>query len=108
MLKSTLPDAATAVTIRLAGPGDARAVYELAVLDSADALVGPALVAEVGDEIWAAVSIEGNGAVADPFRPSGDLVPLLAERARQLRTPAGAPRRHRLFAARSRRARPAT
>ena len=42
-------------------------------------------MAEVGDEIWAAVSLRDQRVVADPFRPSGAIVPVLVERARQLR-----------------------
>ena len=43
------------------------------------------LVAEVGGELWAAISLDDHHAVADPFRPTGELVALLVERARQLR-----------------------
>jgi hypothetical protein len=42
-------------------------------------------VAEVGDEIWAAISLSDHRVIADPFRPSGALAPLLVERARQIR-----------------------
>jgi hypothetical protein len=80
---------ATDVTIRLARPDDARAVAELSVLDSAEQPRGDVLVAEVDGSLWAAVSLEDRHAVADPFRPSGELVPLLRERAHQIR-----PRRH--------------
>jgi hypothetical protein len=76
---------ATDVTIRLARPEDARAVADLSVLDSADRPRGDVLVAEVDGSLWAAVSLEDRHAVADPFRPSGDLVPLLRERAHQIR-----------------------
>jgi hypothetical protein len=75
----------TAVTIRLARPQDARAVADLSVLDSARRPTGDVLVAEVDSALWAAVSLEDGHAVADPFRPSGALVPLLRERSRQLR-----------------------
>jgi hypothetical protein len=43
------------------------------------------LVAEVGGELWAAISLDDRHVVADAFRPTGELVALLAERARQLR-----------------------
>jgi hypothetical protein len=47
--------------------------------------------------------------MADPFRPSSELLFLLAERARQLHAPVRARRRRpRVFARRTRRARPAT
>ena len=48
-------------------------------------LTGPALVAEVGGELWAAVSLGGEPrAIADPFRPTAELVALLRERAKRL------------------------
>jgi hypothetical protein len=43
---------------------------------------GVVLVAEVGGELWAAISLDDHHVVADPFRPTGELVALLAERAR--------------------------
>ena len=73
------------VTIRLARPEDERAVADLSVLDSARRPRGDVLVAEVDGSLWAAVSLEDRHAVADPFRPSGELVPLLRERAHQIR-----------------------
>jgi hypothetical protein len=107
--KKTVRDARASVTIRLATPADATALARLAALDSAPVPAGEALVAEVGDELWAAVSLADSTAIADPFRPSGELLALLVERARQLRVAGGAPRRRRWpFATRTRRARPAT
>jgi hypothetical protein len=105
-----VPDARAGVTIRVATPGDARALHRLAALDSARFDGGAALVAEVGDELWAAVSLTDGALMGDPFRPSGELLALLVARARQLRDPAvPAPnRRRRAFAQRVRRARPAT
>jgi hypothetical protein len=109
MTRKSVPDARAGVTIRLATPADARALHRLAALDSTRWDGGDALVAEVGDEIWAAVSVTGGAVMADPFRPSGELLALLAERARQLHAPLGGPRRRRrAFAQRTRRARPAT
>jgi hypothetical protein len=98
------------LTIRAATPEDARALHRLAALDSTRYDGGDALVAEVGGEIWAAVCLSDGGAMmSDPFRPSGELLALLVERARQLRTPDPAPRRlRRALALRPRRARPAT
>jgi hypothetical protein len=107
--KKTVPDPRAGVTIRMATGADHRALRRLAAVDSTSFDGGPALVAEVGDELWAAVSLDDGATMADPFRPSGELLALLAERARQLRTPAAAPRRRRrVFAWRTRRARPAT
>jgi hypothetical protein len=73
------------VTIRYATPADAGAVTDLAALDSRRAPAGDVLVARVGRELWAAVSLDDMHAVADPFRPSGDVAHLLHERASFLR-----------------------
>jgi len=76
---------ATDVTIRYAFPEDADAVATLAVVDSQATPEGELLVAEVGGELWAAVSLTTGQAIADPFRPTADVVALLQARARQLR-----------------------
>lgn len=73
------------LVLRRAMPTDAGAVITLAHLDSARVPSGDVLLAEVGQEIWAAVSLEDFHTVADPFRPAGDLRFTLLERARQLR-----------------------
>ena len=77
-----------AITIRLARPADERAMADLSELDYSRRPADPVLVAEVDGSLWAAVSLDDGHAVADPFRPSGELVPLLRERAGQLRAPA--------------------
>ena len=82
-----------AVTIRYARPDDALALLDLADLDSSTPPHGVVLVAEVGGRIWAAHSVEDGHAVADPFRPTGELSYLLAERARQVASAARPPRR---------------
>ena len=69
------------LTIRRAGPADAGALVRLAALDSASPPTGDALLAEVGDELWAAIELDTGTAIADPFRPSRDLVELLRLRA---------------------------
>jgi hypothetical protein len=72
-------------TIRFAYPDDETGLRRLAALDSQPMLTGPALVAEVGGELWAAVSLAGEPrAIADPFRPTAELVGLLRERAQRL------------------------
>ena len=92
--------ASPAVTIRYARPDDALALLDLADLDSSTPPSGIVLVAEVGGRIWAAHSLDDGHAVADPFRPTGELAFLLAERARQLSSAARPPRRrHRTLAA---------
>lgn len=76
---------APSVTIRYARPDDALALLELAQLDSSHAPEGIVIVAEVDGQIWAAQSLDDGHAIADPFRPTGELVALLLERGRQLR-----------------------
>jgi hypothetical protein len=82
------------VTIRRAFPDDEAAVARLATLDGASAPGGELLVADVAGELWAALPVDGGRAVADPFRPTAELVALLQTRAAQLR--AGAPRERAL------------
>ncbi len=74
-----------AVTIRLARDADRPRLEELAVLDSARPLTGPALVAVVDDRLWAAHGLADDRVIADPFQPSAEAAGLLALRARQLR-----------------------
>ena len=74
-----------ALTLRYAVPADADALARLAQLDSQRAPRGVVLVAEVGGDLWAAISVDDHHSVADPFRPTGELVALLVQRARQLR-----------------------
>jgi hypothetical protein len=69
------------VTIRPADLADLAALDRLAGLDSASPPTGPTLVAEVGGELWAALELSSGATIADPFRPSGDLVELLKMRA---------------------------
>jgi hypothetical protein len=74
--------------IRRTTPDDAAALRRLATLDSKSAPAGDALVAEVDGELLAAVSLDGDVVIADPFRPTADLVAMLEMRARQLTEPA--------------------
>lgn len=95
---------AEALTIRLALPGDAAALSRLAQLDSAAPPEPvPMLVAEVGDELHAALPLDGGPAIANPFRRTAELVSMLAERAWQLESPGPrrAGRRSRLHALRA-------
>ena len=79
-----LPADTRSLTLRHAVPADAAELDRIAQLDSRRAPRGIVLVAEVGGELWAAVSLDDMHAVADPFRPTGELVALLIARARQL------------------------
>ena len=72
------------LTIRRATAEDTLAVRRLAALDSAFPPTGEVLLGEMGDELWAAVSVDTGAAVADPFRPSSDIVDLLRFRAGRL------------------------
>jgi hypothetical protein len=72
------------LTIRRATTADEFAVRRLAALDSSSPPTGEVILAEMGDELWAAVSVDTGAAIADPFRPSGDLVDLLRFRADRL------------------------
>jgi hypothetical protein len=92
------------LTLRYATPGDAAALERLAALDSSRPLGGRVLLAEVEDDVVAAISLADHRAVSDPFQPTGELVWILAERARQLQR-ADRPRGRRRF---RRRLRPAT
>ena len=74
------------LTIRFALPADAAALRELALLDSAPRpLGGDVLLAECDGALVAALSVEDGRAVADPFRPTADVVALLRVRAAQAR-----------------------
>jgi hypothetical protein len=73
------------LTIRRASETDRSSLRDLAVLDSSHAPSGEVLVAQIGSELWAAVEVETGAAIADPFRPSGDLVELLRFRAQGIR-----------------------
>jgi hypothetical protein len=91
ILSRTSPNPAETLTIRLAGSADTAALDRLAQLDSAPPPTPvPMLVAEVAGELLAALPLDGGSAIADPFRPTAELVAILAERRRQL---APSPRR---------------
>ncbi len=70
--------------IRMARDADLPRLWDLAELDSAAALRGPALVALIDEEVWAAVSLSDGRAIADPFRPTAQALTLLHVRAAQL------------------------
>ncbi|MGE5635809.1 MAG: hypothetical protein ACM3UV_02540 [Nocardioidaceae bacterium] len=96
--------ASESIEIRRSEPGDRPALERLAALDSSRPPGGAALVASVGRELWAALDLDGGAAIADPFRPSGELVELLRLRAERLAEVAPRRGRRRLLA----RLRPAT
>jgi hypothetical protein len=72
------------VVIRAARGSDGSALEQLAQLDSQARLAGDVLVAEQDGQVVAALA--GDRAIADPFRPTADLVALLRLRAAPPRT----------------------
>jgi hypothetical protein len=83
------------IAIRRATTGDRDAVERLAALDSAKAPRGEVLLGVVAGEPWAALGVDDRHVVADPFRPSGQVVALLQARAQHVsaRGPASRPSR---------------
>jgi hypothetical protein len=69
------------LVLRRSSAEDAPALARLARLDSAPRPRGEMLVAEVDERIVAAVPVDGGRAIADPFRPTADIVELLQARA---------------------------
>ncbi|HEY2162192.1 MAG TPA: hypothetical protein VGH24_12860 [Solirubrobacteraceae bacterium] len=66
------------ITIRLATRDDHLALWRLAALDSTDSVPsGRVLLAEVGGELHAALSLEDGSAIADPFHPTLHILELL-------------------------------
>jgi hypothetical protein len=65
------------ITIRLSRPEDRVALLRLAQLDGQAAPSGETILAIVGGELRAALSLAGGDAIADPFRPTSELVELL-------------------------------
>jgi hypothetical protein len=73
------------LTIRWATPDDAVPIARLAQLDESRPPRGVVLLAEVGQALWAAISLDDGHLVADPFRLSGEVAFDLAQRARKLK-----------------------
>jgi hypothetical protein len=74
----------TNVTIRLGAPRHEHRLAKLAELDSSRTPAQPVLLAEVDGQLAAAISLSDGTIVADPFRPTADVVDLLRVRAAQL------------------------
>jgi hypothetical protein len=81
------------VTVRQARDSDRVALATLASLDSAEAPHGPALVAESGARILAALPLGSGRPIADPFEPTAAMVALLELRRSQLERGAHSPKR---------------
>ena len=73
------------ITIRRTEAADAKALVRLAGLDSKHVPPGNFLIAEVEGVGWAAIAIESGEVLADPFRPTADLVQMLQLRAARIR-----------------------
>ena len=67
----------TPVTLRRAEAADWSGVIRLAALDSAAVPKAPLLLAEVGGELVAALSMRDGAVIADPFRLTAPVVGLL-------------------------------
>jgi hypothetical protein len=84
-----------AVELRPARADDERALRRLAALDDAPELEGPALLAVVGGEPVAAIALDDERVVANPFVPTAHAVTLLRLRASHFSHGSG--RRRRRF-----------
>ena len=73
------------ITIRQATAADHHQLTELAQLDSQRLTGARYAVAESGGRIVAAVSHEDGAAIADPFRPTADIVAMLRSHAGTVR-----------------------
>ncbi len=65
------------VTVREATADDGGALRRLAELDSSHVPADPMVVAEVGGEMRAAVSMSDGGVIADPFHPTKEVVEMM-------------------------------
>lgn len=72
------------VTVRRSTSGDELALARLAELDSATAPRGPALIAEADSRLLAALPLGSGRPIADPFKPTAELVALLELRRAQI------------------------
>jgi hypothetical protein len=65
------------IMIRPAYADDHSALHRLAAVDSAHVPAQPLLLAEVDDQLRAALSLVDGSVIADPFFPTRDVVELL-------------------------------
>ena len=65
------------IVLRHATTADEQPLRDLAALDSRTLPSGPFLVAEVEGQPHAALSLSDGAAIADPFKPTAELVELL-------------------------------
>ena len=72
------------IVIRAAGPEDGEAMRRLAQCDCRAIPDGELLIALVGNQARAAISLAGGETIADPFHRTDELVRMLALRRGQL------------------------
>jgi hypothetical protein len=72
------------VLLRMTTVGDAEAIVRLAALECMPVPDSRCVIAEVDGTVVAALPLRGGRVIADPFRPTAHLVPLLELRAKQL------------------------
>jgi hypothetical protein len=75
----------TSLLIRAADGSDGSALHRLAALDSARVPAGDLLVAEADGALVAALAPATGATIADPFRPTAEVVELLQLRGALLR-----------------------
>jgi hypothetical protein len=75
----------TQLTLRMCAESEYLELERLAQRDSAVVPAGALLVAESGARLLAAISLETEEVIADPFQRTADAVELLRRRAKQLR-----------------------
>jgi hypothetical protein len=80
-MSATAPLSVSSVVMRAARGSDGIALARLAALDSKPAPRGEVLIAEVDGALHAALQLDGGVMLADPFKPTADLVALLELRA---------------------------
>jgi hypothetical protein len=84
-----VPANGEAVALRLCSVHDDAALERLAVLEGRAVPSGRLVLAEVNGTIVAALPLSGGAPLADPFRPTAHLLPLLRLRASQLEQATG-------------------
>ena len=87
---------AASITIRRSTAADRATLERLAALDSAPVPTGEVLMAALDGEAVAAIEVASGATIADPFRPTAELVELLRARTVGPRRTVTARRRPRL------------
>ncbi len=77
--------AANSHVLRLANEADAPDLTRLAALDSQAPLTGSVLIGELHGEPVAALSLRDDRTIADPFKPTAELLAAMRRRAHGMR-----------------------